>query len=250
MKHTAVLLAAGRGARFGGNVPKQFAPLLGKPVFMHSALAFERHPGIDSLYIVADVEFFPIVKKAAKKYKLSKLMGIVQGGKTRAESSLAALSALSPVEKKAMNDENIIFHDAARPLLTERIISACIESLKDFEAVTAAVGAIDTVFIKDEDGTVAECPDREQMMLVQTPQCFRRSVIEKAYALALAKEEDGEAVGKRRFGTDDCAVVKAFLPDVKIAFAEGAASNIKLTYKEDISVAKALMKLESKGVAR
>ena len=217
---------------------------------MHSALAFERHPAIESLYIVADSEFFPLIKKAAKKYRLSKLRGIVQGGKTRAESSLAALSALAPVEKKAMNDENIIFHDAARPLLTERIISACIERLKDFEAVTAAIRSIDTVFIKNDDSTVASCPDREQMMLVQTPQCFRRNVIEKAYALALAKEEEGEAAGKRRFGTDDCAVVKTFLPDVKIAFAEGAASNIKLTYRSDLFVAKALMRLERRRVSK
>ena len=102
MKHTAVLLAAGRGARFGGSLPKQFEPLLGKPVFIHSALAFERHPAIDSLYIVADSEFFPLIRKAARKYRLGKLKGIIQGGKTRAESSLAALSALKPVEKSAM----------------------------------------------------------------------------------------------------------------------------------------------------
>ena len=246
MKNTAVLLAAGTGKRFGGRLPKQFAPLLGKPVFIHSALAFERHPAIDGLYIVADSEYFPLVEKAAKKYRLSKLKGIVQGGKTRAESSLAALSALAPAEKETMKNENIIFHDAARPLLTERIISACIERLKTFEAATAAIASIDTIFIKEDDGTVAECPDREQMMLVQTPQGFRRNVIEKAYALALAKEEEGEAAGKRRFGTDDCAVVFAFLPDVKIAFAEGAASNIKLTYREDILLARQLMRLERK----
>ena len=133
--------------------------------------------------------------------------------------------------------------------MTERIISACIESLATFEAVTAAIRSIDTIFIKEDDGTVASCPDREQMILVQTPQGFRRNVIEKAYALALAKEEDGEAAGKRRFGTDDCAVVKAFLPEVKIAFCEGAASNIKLTYREDLFVAKALMRLESKRLS-
>ncbi len=249
MKNTAVLLAAGKGARFGGSLPKQFELLLGKPVFIHSALAFERHSGIDSLYIVADAEYFPLVEKAARKYRLTKLRGIIQGGKTRTESSVAALSALAPADKATMSDENIIFHDAARPLLTERIISACIEKLATFEAVTAAISSIDTVFIKEDDGTVAGCPDRETLMLVQTPQGFRRNVIEKAYALALAKEEDGEMAGKRRFGTDDCAVVKSFMPDVKIAFCEGAASNIKLTYRDDLYLAKALMRIARKRVS-
>lgn len=258
MKNTAVLLAAGKGMRFGGNTPKQFALLLGKPLFIYSALAFEHHSSIDSLYIVADSEYFHIVERAARKHKLSKLQGIIQGGKTRAESSLAALSALAPVDKETMSDENIIFHDAARPLLSESILSDCIEKLKDFEAVTAAVRATDTVFIKDDNGMVTDCPDRERLMIVQTPQGFRRIVIEKAYALALAKEDEEEPApplgssqsNNRRFGTDDCTVIRRFLPGVKIAFCEGAQSNIKITYRKDLFLAKTLMHLERKMARR
>lgn len=245
MKNTAVLLAAGRGTRFGGMMPKQFSTLLGKPVFIYSALVFDAHPDVDSFYIVADKDFFPFIRKAGKKYGLKKLAGIIQGGETRTQSSLAALSALEPATKAQAENQNIIFHDAARPLMDERILSDCIRKLDSFQAVTAAVPSTDTVFEVAPDGTVRGCPDRASLMAVQTPQGFRRSVIEKAYATALSLSGGNGA--ERRYGTDDCSVVFLHAPGVKIAFSEGANFNIKITYREDIFLAEKFMQIKKRG---
>lgn len=248
MKNIAVLLAAGKGSRFGGLVPKQFLSLLGKPVFLYSALVFERHPAIDGYYIVADRDAFPFIEKTAKKYRLRKMIGLIQGGKTRTQSSLAFLSAMEPADRNEAGNQNILFHDAARPLLTEKILSACLEKLRSFPAVTAAVHSINTIFLSDGSGTVAACPPRPSMMIVQTPQGFRRDIIEKAYSLAVKSEENAQEENDGRyFGTDDCAVVFRHLPDVRIAFSEGAETNIKLTYREDIFLAEKFLRMQRRS---
>ncbi len=246
MKNTAVLLAAGRGTRFGGMLPKQFSSLLGKPVFIYSALVFDNHPDVDSFYIVADKDFFPFIQKAVKKYGIKKLAGLIQGGETRTQSSLAALSALSPADKGQAESENIIFHDAARPLINDGILSACIRKLETFQAVSAAVPATDTIFESAPDRTVSACPDRSSLMLIQTPQGFRRNVIEKAYALALAPSKENQEEEPSFHGTDDCSIVFRYLPDVKIAFSEGANFNIKLTYREDIFLAEKFLQINKR----
>lgn len=245
MKNIAILLAAGRGTRFGGMMPKQFSSLLGKPVFIYSALVFDNHPDVDRFYIVADKDFFPFIRKAEKKYGLKKLAGLIQGGETRTQSSLAALSALEPAEKERAEAENIIFHDAARPLINREILSDCIRKLDSFQAVSAAVPSTDTIFEAAADGTVSGCPDRSSLMLIQTPQGFRRNIIEKAYAQALAStKENIDSVPS--YGTDDCSVVFKFLPNTKIAFSEGANFNIKLTYREDIFLAEKFLQINKR----
>ena len=121
--------------------------------------------------------------------------------------------------------QNLLLHDAARPWVSESIISRVVEALVMHEAVGVAIPSTDTVW-EVEKGEVRAIPERRRMWLAQTPQAFRLPLIAEAYRRAL--EDPAFAA------TDDCGVVLRYMPEVKIHVVEGEKGNIKITYAEDI----------------
>jgi 2-C-methyl-D-erythritol 4-phosphate cytidylyltransferase len=238
MKTIAAILAAGRGVRAGFSVPKQLVSVAGHPLLWHSLRAFQDSTAIDAIVVVTSPECMDVVRLIIKENGFSKVAGIVEGGAKRSDSSLAALRFCEN-ESVGGNEVNLLLHDAARPLVTGAMIAAIVRALGDFEAATIAAPASDTIAASDGAGAVADIPDRRKMFVVQTPQAFRLATLKKAFACA-AGDPDFVA-------TDDCGVVKKYLPDVKIALVENREPNQKLTYPADLPLIEDLLKQRRAG---
>jgi 2-C-methyl-D-erythritol 4-phosphate cytidylyltransferase len=227
MKNIAIILAGGSGSRFGADMPKQFLEVGGKMIIEHTIDVFERHPAIDEIAIVSREDFISDMEEMVRKDGYSKVAAVLKGGKERYHSSLAA------IERFTSDDCNLLIHDGVRPLVTDRIITDCAEALRSYEAVDVAVPTTDTIIELSDDGSIERIPPRSRLRNVQTPQCFRRNIIAKAFELALNDPDF--------FPTDDCSIVHRYMPEVKIKVVEGEPTNIKITYKEDIEMMKRLI---------
>ena len=223
----AVVLAGGVGARVGGAVPKQLLPLAdGRTVLEHSVDAFEYADCIDEVCVVMHPDYIATVEEMIAINGWKKVKHIISGGKERWESSVNAIrlyqGQLSGVE---MAESNILLHDAARPFVSEKIISDVCRALVEHEAVVVAVPSTDTVY-EMQDGCVARIPNRSTIMRAQTPQAFRLGLIAGAYETALNS-------GNMQV-TDDCGVVFNYMTNQPIHIVAGEEQNKKITFKEDI----------------
>ena len=195
----------------------------------HSVQTFNNHPTIDQVVIVTAPEFMDRVKAIVKENGWNKVTAVLAGGKERYDSSLAAVRHFADKPDTVM-----LFHDAARPLVSERIITDTLKAMEKYDAVDVAIPAVDTIVQCNSEGTFMESiQDRSLLWRMQTPQGFRQKTIEKAYSIAL-KDPKFTA-------TDDCGTVLRYLPDVKVGIVRGSERNIKLTYADDLSLLQFLL---------
>lgn len=229
MKNVSIILAGGSGKRVGRDVPKQFIEVAGKTILEHTAEKFDTHPLIDELTVVVSEKEIEHAQKLLLQKHFQKKLNIIIGGQERYHSTLSAL------EFYRNENCNLLIHDAARPLVTHRIISEVIESLKKYRAVNVAIPATDTIIETNATHTeIEQIPAREFLYLVQTPQGFHYQTLFLAYQKALQDSNFKT--------TDDCSVVKKYLPDEKIKIVKGDTRNIKVTYAEDITLLEFLLK--------
>lgn len=230
----AVILSAGSGSRFGSDIPKQFINLAGKNIIEYTIAAFEQNDNIDEICIVADTVYHEKLFEISKINKFSKVKKIIQGGEERKDSSYNAIK-----EYQNKKDINLIFHDAVRPFVSQRIINDCIESLEKYNAIDVAIPTADTIIQIDETSkTIENIPQRSKLQRGQTPQAFKLETIKKAHELA--NQDKNEPMF-----TDDCGLVKQYLPDEDIFVVNGEEKNIKITYKEDLLYAEKLIQFSS-----
>jgi 2-C-methyl-D-erythritol 4-phosphate cytidylyltransferase len=163
-----------------------------------------------------------------------KVTAVIEGGATRNDSTRNALDHLGTQEC------NVLFHDAVRPLVSQRIIRECVNALRTYEAVDVGIPSADTIVVVDQDEVITEIPDRSRLRRGQTPQGFRLSTIRRAYEIAW-QDPDFKA-------TDDCSVVLKYLPDVPIHMVEGSEHNMKVTAPVDLFIADKLFQLGSSSV--
>jgi len=231
MRTVAVVLAGGMGHRFGGDRPKQLHVLAGRTLVEHSVAAFEQAPGVAAITIVMPPGLASQAKEQfADSGHYPKVTEVIEGGVARTDSTRCAIAALGEGEC------NVLFHDAARPLLDQRIIADCISALGTDQAIGVAIPSSDTI-VEVADGMVTRMPRRETLARCQTPQGFRLSVIRRAYQLA-----DADPAFGQRPATDDCGIVLRYLPDVPVRLVPGSERNIKITYPGDLEVAEALLR--------
>lgn len=212
MRTTAIIVAAGTGSRFKSTTPKQFLQLAGKPVVAHSIDRFESAPSIDAIVLVLAED-----KVDHFNYESPKLVGIVSGGATRAESVLHGLDAAG------MSDV-IAVHDGARPFVSVDEIERTVAKAKEMGAaclVGAVTDTIKTIRGDEISGTL----DREQLRRALTPQVFKKEVLQRAFELG----DLSDAV------TDECYLVEKL--GHPIAFVEGSSRNIKITHPDDLALA-------------
>jgi 2-C-methyl-D-erythritol 4-phosphate cytidylyltransferase len=240
MRTVAVVLAGGSGRRFGGTTPKQARLLAGRSLLEHCVAAFDQAPAIDEILVVIAAEL--TVRAATELRQYSKLVGMVAGGSARSDSTRQAIAAISardpgrgPGAGTGAGDCNVLFHDAARPLVDQRIIADCVTALSDWRAVGVVVPSADTI-VEVSGGVLGRVLPRESLARCQTPQGFRLSVIDRAYQLAAA-DSGFTAIS----ATDDCGVVRRYLPDVPIGAVPGSERNIKITYPADLDFAEMLL---------
>ena len=225
MKNVALILASGSGERFGHNIPKQFYELKGKTILEYSIEAFENHEKIDEIILVTNPKFRDLAEEILKKNNYKKVSKLLNGGKTRVESSFIGTS-------KVEDGVNVLIHDAVRPFIDKDIIDRNIEALEKYNAVGTAIKSSDTIIQVDEKGFITQIPNRTFLRRVQTPQSFKSELIKKAHKLAL---EDSSASF-----TDDCGLVVKYNLD-KIFIVEGSENNIKITTPEDLNVVKNIL---------
>ena len=229
MNTVGVILAAGSGSRTGLSTPKQFLPLGGKTVLEHSVQTFHDHPGINEVVIVTAPGFIDRINALVKKNVWNKVTAVLPGGKERFDSSLAAVRHFS-----GQPDAIMLFHDAARPLVSGRIITDALKAMETCNAVDVAIPAVDTIVQCNREGTfMTSIEDRSLLWRMQTPQGFRQRTIEQAYRIAL---QDPAFTA-----TDDCGTVLRYLPDEKVEIVRGSERNIKLTYADDLSLLEFLL---------
>lgn len=220
MKNIAIILAGGTGSRLNAGIPKQFIKLAGKTILEHTLSVFQKNQYIDEIAIISNKDYIYRVEEIVKRNHFSKVSQILCGGKERYDSTLAALNTFS-------EEANLLIHDAVRPLVDDRIIHDIIKALEEYEAVNTVMPAVDTIIEVDENHDfIKNIPNRNLLYRSQTPQAFKTHVLKKAYEIAL-QDLNFKA-------TDDCGVVKKYLPEIKIKIIEGDNRNIKLTYPEDL----------------
>ncbi len=231
MKNIAIVLAGGTGSRMGSPVPKQFMPLSGRAVIEYSIDTFNDHPSINEVAVVVHPDWRMRMEELAAQRGWSRLKKIIDGGSERYMSSLNAIMAY--IDEP--DDTNLLLHDAARPWVSNEIVDRVISALQHHEAVGVAVPSTDTVwevhpdFAERQVGRfVARIPERRLMWMAQTPQAFRLPLIRDAYQRAL-QDPQFQA-------TDDCGVVRKYMPGTKICVVEGSNENRKITFAEDLNI--------------
>ena len=226
----AVVLGGGAGTRFGATVPKQLLVLNGRTLVEHCVAAFSAAASIDEIVLVMP----PAYHDEAKRLVGRKVSAIIEGGTARSDSVRNALAHIGARHDPA--ETGVLIHDAARPLVTQRIIADCTRALREHDAIGTAVPTSDTI-LQVANGTIADVPPRESLYRAQTPQCFRLEVIARAHALAAADPAFAP--------TDDCGVVLRYLPDTPVHVVPGSEDNIKVTYPSDLEIAAALLRARS-----
>ena len=171
-----IIPAAGRGKRMGAPVNKPFLPLGGQPVLLHTLRVFDTHPQVDEIVVVSAARETERVKELLRNQGLSKVTQVIPGGAERQESVFRGLKVLST--------EWVLVHDAVRPFVTHELIDSLLQAVRLHEAAILAVPLKDTVKIVGEAGVVEKTPDRRRLWAVQTPQAFRRTLLEDAHRRA------------------------------------------------------------------
>lgn len=235
----AVVLAGGVGLRVGLGMPKQLIRIAGKAIVEHTVERLHAHSAIDEILIMMNAESLAELDYLAEDPRFDKLIGILPGGGTRNESTARAIEELT--RRGVPDGAKVLFHDAVRPFVDERIIDDCLSALDEFEAVDTAVPSADTIIQVDAASTITAIPDRSMLRRGQTPQGFRLRCIRRAYELAA---EDPHFAA-----TDDCGVVFSYLPEVPIKVVAGTAQNMKVTEPLDLDIADKIFQLQSASFA-
>ena len=229
--NVAVILAGGTGTRVGASMPKQFLDIDGRSVIERSIDAFDQAAGVDEVAIVVHPDWKSHMEGLINRNSWQKVKRILEGGAERYMSSLNAIAAYLDYP----DDTNLILHDAARPFVSQEVIARTVEALRYHEAVGVGIPSTDTVWEVRQDFDpllskfIVRIPERSTMWRAQTPQAFRLPVIRDAYQRALQDP--------RFRATDDCGVVRRYMPDIKIHIVEGSEQNRKITFKEDLTTA-------------
>jgi 2-C-methyl-D-erythritol 4-phosphate cytidylyltransferase / 2-C-methyl-D-erythritol 2,4-cyclodiphosphate synthase len=219
MQTVALVVAAGRGERFGGRLPKQYAGLGGMPVLRRSIMAFVGHPAVDAVRAVIGADDAPLYAEATAGLDL---LPPIVGAATRQATVRQGLESLA-----ALDPARVLIHDAARPLVSTAVISRVLAALDQHAAVLPMLPVVDTLK-RVVGGAVVEEADREALCRAQTPQGFWFTEI-----LAAHRRAHGGAY------TDDTAI--ASNAGIEVVAVPGEERNLKLTVPEDLTFAERLL---------
>jgi 2-C-methyl-D-erythritol 4-phosphate cytidylyltransferase len=213
-----VIPAGGKGKRSGTETPKQYLRFHNKELIAYTLEVFQKNIFIDDIIIAAEPEYFSLLEEIKKKFSLTKVSKIVEGGEERQDSVYNALKAI-----EADDSDLIAVHDAARPLLPDSILTKAITTAKEKGNALVCLKAKDTLLKGDQ--VVKEYVDRTEMYYVQTPQIFKYGDLKKAMK---------KAYEKNFIGTDESMLVKGLGIDINIV--EGSMLNFKITTMTDIEM--------------
>lgn len=220
-KICTLIPAAGEGNRLKSAVKKPYVALAQKPILTHTIQRFEQNPAVDEIFVLVNEADFEMCRATVlAPYAFQKVQPLVAGGATRQQSVHNGVRALPA------DTDFVIVHDGVRPFVTDETIFACLDAAAEWGAAVAAVPVKETIKMANAEDFIVETPPRERLWTVQTPQVFRKSLLEEAHQIA---EE------KQLTATDDAALVEHLGHPVKLV--NGSYANVKITTPEDLRIA-------------
>jgi 2-C-methyl-D-erythritol 4-phosphate cytidylyltransferase len=216
----AIIPAAGSGTRLGGKIRKQFLPLKGKPIIVHTLQRFEHCADVDEVIVAVPESDIVDIEALITRFRLHKVSKAIVGGQKRQDSVRNALKLIV-----ARDSDIILVHDAVRPFVESKQISQVIKASKEHDAAVVAVQPKDTIRRSAGGGFFDQTVDRTALWLVQTPQAFKAKLLLKAFDMAYKE---------RFYSTDEAALVERL--GVKARIVEGSYDNIKITTQEDLEL--------------
>ncbi|MBC2041719.1 2-C-methyl-D-erythritol 4-phosphate cytidylyltransferase [Listeria welshimeri] len=227
----AQILAGGKGTRMGNvSMPKQFLPLNGKPIIVHTVEKFILNTRFDKIIISSPKEWMNHAEDNIKKYISDDRIVVIEGGEDRNET---IMNGIRFVEKTyGLNDDDVIItHDAVRPFLTHRIIEENIEAALETGAVDTVIEALDTIVESSNHDFITDIPVRDHMYQGQTPQSFNMKKVYNYYQNLTTE--------KKQILTDACKI--CLLAGDHVKLVKGEIFNIKITTPYDLKVANAII---------
>jgi 2-C-methyl-D-erythritol 4-phosphate cytidylyltransferase len=226
MEVWAVLVAAGRGERLGGDRPKAFAPLAGRPLLAESLRRLDACDSIDAIVVAAPAGWEEPAILLAEELGASKVASVVTGGtRSRSESVRIGVGEVPPAAGA------ILVHDAARPLLSDAVVERVLEALSSCEGAVPGLPIADTVK-RAPGGIVSETVDRSDLYTVQTPQGFRAEAFRSALAAWEGDATDCAAYVERAGGS--------------VAVVQGDAALLKITDRDDLAAVERLLQSDAR----
>ena len=230
MKNYVILLAGGVGKRMGADVPKQFLEVQNKPIIVYSIENFQKHPQIEKIVVVCVREWIDHVRDLVKKYDLTKVAWIIEGGNTGHDSIRNGVFFL---KDKIQEDDYIIIHDAVRPVLPQKAIDEVIRIAHEKGNASSSISCHPPIVYTEDYESGIKDIDREHVMLTASPQAFK-------FSLALKCYERAEQENKHDFTFTSSLLIHC---GERVYFAKGTTNNIKITTKEDLALFGALLQV-------
>ena len=223
-----IILAGGVGSRLKSAVPKQFIEIDGCPIIVHTIRNFQDNPNIDHIIVVCLGNWIEHTKNIVKKYNLDKVTDVVPGGAT---GHISTKNGVYFLKNRLSEQDYVIIHDAARPIVSQEVINDLIETAKKNGNACSAVSCYETVVLTENRLSGKEQIDRNRVIRVQTPQCYKYGLIKSLYEKAEADKREDFVY----------ANILSMEYGVEIFFSKGTNNNIKITTKEDIALFRALL---------
>ena len=228
MKNYVILLAGGVGKRMGTDLPKQFIEVNGKPIFVHTIENFQRNNQIEKIVVVCVKEWMDYLKELIRKYELTKVEWVIEGGNTGHDSIKNGVFFL---KDKIKPEDFVVIHDAVRPVLPQKAIDEVLSVAHEKgNASSSIVCHPPIVYTEDFKSGISDI-DREHVMLTASPQAYK-------YSLALKCYERAEQENRNDFTFTSSLLIHC---GERVYFAKGTTCNIKITRKEDLALFGALL---------
>ncbi len=218
MSTFVIIPAAGKSIRAGFPIPKQFLKFNNKELLVHTCEVFQNSPLVDKIIIATNEEYVHLVNSLVESFNLTKVCSVIVGGKERQDSVYNALRTI-----EAGDGDIVAVHDAARPLLSQEVLTTAITTAQEKGTALVCMKTKDTILSTSEGEFFY--PDRSHIYQVQTPQVFAYSLLKEAFEKAY---EDSY------YGTDESMLVKRL--GAPIELVEGNFLNFKVTTKEDVEL--------------
>jgi 2-C-methyl-D-erythritol 4-phosphate cytidylyltransferase len=230
----ALVIAGGSGQRMNQDIPKQFINVHDKPVIIYTLEAFQKHPDIDAIQVVCLEGWREILNAYAKQFNITKLNGIVAGGKN-GQSSIR--NGIYAIREKYSTEDLVLVHDAIRPMVSAEIISDNIAKCGLYGSAVTAIPCAEAMLETEDKALSSSIYDRDKLMRTQTPQAFPLGKL-------LWAHEEGPKKGLIN-STASCTLMIEL--GQTIYFSIGSEKNIKLTTTDDIEIFKSLLTTKKSG---
>ena len=227
--NTAIILAGGVGTRMGTDRPKQYLMVQDKPIISYCFDIFQQHEEIDAMVVVVSEQWQDFVEEYAEKYGVTKIKGYAPAGKTRQHS---IFNGLKMIAQTVPDTDIVIVHDAARPLVSDEIISSCVKGATDYDGAMPVITVKDTVY-QSKDGETIDCLlKRSELFAGQAPESFK---FKKYYQIhnEVTDEEIGATAGSSEI---------AYRHGMEIRMVKGSERNLKITTVEDLETFETILK--------